>query len=123
MLVGKARIRHAFIKSINMHIPEDIVRHIVKLADVPIDTKLAFGVAGRLKLDTQLVELLDNVNHNKMGFILTGDTTVYVRKLVKGCKRREFRLRLNRYPDHNQVVLVKDYLKRNVWMETTWVSW
>lgn len=105
-----------------MYIPEDIVRVIVGFADVPIDTRRAFGVYQKLVVDDKLEDLLAAVNKSKHTLIKMGDTTAYQTRCGKGCKLQHFVLRVNRYPEKDKYVLVKHYHKRNRWIQSIWVS-
>lgn len=94
-----------------MYIPEDIVRAIVGFADVPIDTRRAFGVYKKVNVDDKLVDSLAAVNESKYTLINTKDTTVYQTRCSKGCKLQTFTLKVNRLTTHDQYVLVKGGLK------------
>lgn len=96
-----------------MYLPRELVGIIVGFADVSIDTKLHFGVNGKLMIDHDLVDALASVNKSKRKLITTGDTTVCKRKFYKGCKRRETSVRINRYTDGDKYVLLKYHYKRS----------
>lgn len=96
-----------------MYLPRELVDIIVGFADVSIDTKLHFGVCGKLNIDSELADALAYVNKSKHELIRTSDTTVCKHKFAKGCKRRETCVRINRFDGGDKYVLLKYYYKRN----------
>ena len=101
-------------------IPADVCRLIVGLADVSIDTKLHFGVAGKLAVDSDLRCKLDHVIRSKLEAVRKGDTTAWSGKVKKGYKRAALELRINRWsPTTYRLVLCKDRKRKEGWARET----